>query len=135
MITVQPELISGVLQPLPLIEANYIHAHAVVVTGRQEMTLLKSFLDELTYGFSDSVKAFLSILFTDIFVGVHSPYGWQVILESTLRRFGLPENQNFISLFIATFPVILDTIFKYGIFRYLNRTSPSAVATYHSMNE
>jgi len=37
--------------------------------------------------------------------------------------------------FIATIPVILDTLFKYWIFRYLNRLSPSAVATYRTMNE
>ena len=42
---------------------------------------------------------------------------------------------NFIFLFIATFPVILDTIFNYWIFRYLNRISPSSVATYKNMNE
>jgi lipoprotein signal peptidase len=52
-----------------------------------------------------------------------------------LRHFGLPESRDFIFLFISTFPVILDTIFKYWIFRYLNKVSPSAVATYHSMNE
>ena len=33
------------------------------------------------------------------------------------------------SLFIATFPVILAKIFKYWIFRYLNRLSPFSVAT------
>lgn len=80
-------------------------------------------------------KAFIIILFTDMFVGFHSPHGWEVILEGVARHFGLPENHNIISLFIATVPVILDTIFKYWIFRYLNRISPSAVATYRNMNE
>jgi len=47
----------------------------------------------------------------------------------------LPENRDLIFLFIATFPVLLDTVFKYWIFRYLNQVSPSAVATYHEMNE
>ncbi|HJN34815.1 MAG TPA: proton extrusion protein PcxA, partial [Prochlorococcus sp.] len=42
--------------------------------------------------------------------------------------------ENFILLFIATFPVILATIFKYWIFRYLNRVSPSSVATLRGMN-
>lgn len=107
----------------------------LVVTGRQQMAILRYFTDKLVYGLSDSAKAFLIILSTNIFVEFHSSYGWEVILESTLRHFGLPENQNFISLFIATFPVILDSIFKYWIFRYLNRASPSAVATYHNMND
>jgi lipoprotein signal peptidase len=56
-------------------------------------------------------------------------------LKGDLKRFGFPENKGFIFLFIATVPVIADTIFKYWIFRYLNRSSPSAVATYHNMNE
>ncbi|MBC7516641.1 MAG: proton extrusion protein PcxA, partial [Alkalinema sp. FL-bin-369] len=78
---------------------------------------------------------FIIILFTDIFVGFHSPHGWEVLLEGVAQHFGLDANRSYISLFIATFPVILDTIFKYWIFRYLNRISPSAVATYKEMNE
>lgn len=107
----------------------------LLVTNKQKLTILKSFSDDITYSLSDSAKAFLIILSTDIFVGYHSPYGWEIILEKILIHFGFPENKSFISLFIATVPVILDTIFKYWIFRYLNRISPSAVATYRNMNE
>ena len=108
---------------------------AIVVTGKQQIATLKAFIDELIYGLSDSAKAFLIILFTDLFVGFHSSHGWEVILKNTLNHFGLSENKDFIFMFIATFPVILDSIFKYWIFRYLNRISPSAVATYRNMNE
>lgn len=107
----------------------------VLVTSKREIAVLKSFMDQLIYGLSDSAKAFIIILFTDIFVGFHSPHGWEVLLEGVSRHLGLPANRDFIFLFIATFPVILDTIFKYWIFRYLNRVSPSAVATYRNMNE
>jgi CemA family len=107
----------------------------VIVTSKREIAVLKSFMDQLIYGLSDSAKAFIIILFTDIFVGFHSPHGWEVLLEGVSRHLGLPANRDFIFLFIATFPVILDTIFKYWIFRYLNRVSPSAVATYRNMNE
>jgi hypothetical protein len=107
----------------------------VLMVSRRELEVLKQFLDGLIYGLSDSAKAFVIILFTDMFVGFHSPHGWEVILESIARHFGLPENREFNFLFIATFPVILDTVMKYWIFRYLNRISPSAVATYHNMNE
>ncbi len=107
----------------------------VLIRGKREVTVLKSFMDEIVYGLSDSAKAFIIILFTDIFVGFHSPHGWEVLLEGIARHFGLPASHDFIFLFIATFPVILDTIFKYWIFRYLNRISPSAVATYKTMNE
>ncbi len=107
----------------------------LLMNSRRELTILKEFFDKVVYGLSDSAKAFIIILFTDIFVGFHSPHGWEVLLENVSRHLGLPENRSFIFLFIATFPVILDTIFKYWIFRYLNRISPSAVATYRNMNE
>lgn len=107
----------------------------VLISSREEIEIVKEFIDEIVYGLSDSAKAFLIILFTDMFVGFHSPHGWEVILESIARHFGLPENRDFNFLFIATFPVILDTIFKYWIFRYLNGISPSSVATYRNMNE
>ena len=104
-------------------------------TGSAQIAVLKSFLDELLYSLSDATKAFLIILSTDVFVGFHSPHGWEVLLEVGLRHIGLPESPNFIFLFVATFPVVLDTVFKYWIFRYLNQISPSAVATYRNMNE
>ena len=106
----------------------------VCLFGREEIRVLRGFLDEAVYGLSDSAKAFVIILFTDIFVGFHSPEGWTVLLEGISEHLGLPAQQKFIDLFIATFPVILATIFKYWIFRYLNRVSPSSVATLRNMN-
>nr|YP_010952204.1 envelope membrane protein [Gloiopeltis furcata]WMP13873.1 envelope membrane protein [Gloiopeltis furcata] len=108
---------------------------SILIVTRRQFSILKSFVNELIYSLSDTAKAFLIILFTDIFVGFHSPHGWEVIIEVILRHFGLAESRDFIFIFISTFPVILDTIFKYWIFRYLNKISPSAVATYHNMNE
>jgi len=107
----------------------------LLIKSKRSLDIFKSFIDDIIYGLSDSAKAFIIILFTDIFVGFHSPHGWEVLLEGICRHLGLPESREFIFIFIATFPVILDTIFKYWIFRYLNRISPSAVATYKNMNE
>lgn len=107
----------------------------LILKGQTQLKNLKQFLGELSAGLSDSAKAFLIILGTDIFVGFHSSYGWDVILNGALSHYGLPENKQFVGLFIATFPVTLDAIGKYWIFRYLNRISPSAVVTYRSMNE
>ncbi len=107
----------------------------LIFIGREEISILKAFLDQIVYGLSDSAKAFIIILFTDVFVGYHSPHGWEVLLEGLARHFGIPENKALIFGFIATFPVFLDTLFKYWIFRYLNRVSPSAVATYKTMND
>jgi hypothetical protein len=106
----------------------------VCLLAREDIRMLRGFLDEQVYGLSDSAKAFAIILFTDIFVGFHSPEGWTVLLGGVANHLGLPVRENFVMLFIATFPVILATIFKYWIFRYLNRVSPSSVATLRNMN-
>jgi hypothetical protein len=102
---------------------------------KPQVIILKSFLTESLYSLSDTTKSFLLILGMDLLVGFHSPRGWEIVLESALRHFGLPENESFILLFVALFPVFLDTVFKYWIFRYLNKISPSTVVTYHSMLE
>ena len=102
---------------------------------KPQVIILKSFLTESIYSLSDTTKSFLLIFFTDLLVGFHSPRGWDLVLEIFLKHFGFPENQDFILLFVATFPVLLDTVFKYWIFRYLNKISPSTVATYHNMIE
>ncbi|MEH2147614.1 proton extrusion protein PcxA [Nostoc sp.] len=107
----------------------------VIALSKREIMILKSFMDTVVYGLSDSAKAFLIILVTDIFVGFHSPDGWEVLLAGLAEHLGLPASRNVIFLFIATFPVILNTIFKYWIFRYLSRLSPSALATLKEMDE
>ncbi len=107
----------------------------LIIWMKPQIIILKSFLTESIYSLSDTTKSFLLILGTDLLVGFHSPRGWEIILELLLRHFGFPENQDFVYLFVATFPVLLDTVFKYWIFRYLNQISPSTVATYHSMIE
>ncbi len=107
----------------------------IIAAGKREIAILKSFMDEIAYGLSDSAKAFIIILFTDTFVGFHSPHGWEVVLEVFANHIGVRADRSFIGIFIATFPVILDTIIKYWIFRYLTRISPSAVATYREMDD
>ncbi|MBE8988528.1 proton extrusion protein PcxA [Nostoc sp. LEGE 12450] len=107
----------------------------IIVYSKREIAIVKSFIDTIVYGLSDSAKAFIIILFTDIFVGFHSPDGWEVLLEGFAEHLGLPASRNAIFVFIATFPVILNTIFKYWIFRYLSRLSPSALATLKEMDE
>lgn len=105
------------------------------VLMKPQIIILKSFVIESIYSLSDTTKSFLLILGMDLLVGFHSPHGWEIAVESLLRHFGLPENESFILFFVALFPVFLDTVFKYWIFRYLNKISPSTVVTYHSMLE
>ncbi|MCF2148913.1 proton extrusion protein PcxA [Desmonostoc muscorum LEGE 12446] len=107
----------------------------VISLSKREIVVVKSFIDNIVYGLSDSAKAFLIILVTDIFVGFHSPHGWEIILEVLAEHLGLAANESAIYLFIATFPVMLNTIVKYWIFRYLSRLSPSALATLKEMDE
>lgn len=107
----------------------------VFIFSKTKLIILKSFLAESLYSLSDTTKSFLLILGTDLLVGFHSPRGWEVFLKWVFYHFGVPENEEFMSLFVATFPVFLDTIFKYWIFRSLNKISPSTVATYHNMIE
>ncbi|AFZ22665.1 CemA family [Cylindrospermum stagnale PCC 7417] len=107
----------------------------IIALNKKEIVIVKSFLDEIVYGLSDSAKAFIIILLTDVFVGFHSPHGWEILLEGLAEHLGLPASRSAIFTFIATFPVILNTIFKYWIFRYLSRLSPSALATLKEMDE
>jgi hypothetical protein len=108
---------------------------ALIYFGRQQMITLKSLIDRVFVGLNDATKVYLIILFTDMFVGYHSSHGWEVLLEGIAEHFGLPSDRNAIFLFIATVPVMMDATFKYLIFNYLTRKSPSAVAVYRTMNE
>jgi hypothetical protein len=114
---------------------TFVAVFSLSVGMRPQIIILRSFLTESIYSLSDTTKSFLLILVTDLLVGFHSPRGWEIGIEMLLRHLGLPEDQDFIFLFVAAFPVFLDTIFKYWIFRYLNKISPSTVATYHNMIE
>lgn len=107
----------------------------VILGFKAQMIILKSFVLEFLYSLSDTLKSVLLIFSTNLLVGFHSPRGWELLLEILFHRFGFPPSEHFVLLFVATFPVFLDTIFKYWIFRYLNKISPSTVATYHSMLE
>ena len=107
----------------------------LAIAMKPQLIILKSFLTEFLYSFGDTTKSFLLLFITDLFVGFHSPHGWEVFLYSVMDRFGIAENEDFIFLFVATVPVLLDTLIKYWIFRYLNKVSPSTVATYHSLIE
>lgn len=108
---------------------------AILIFGRQQLAITRAYVSRYFLSLNDITKAFIFILFTDIFVGFHSAEGWTVILETLFRHFGWRENITFISLFVATVPVILDTIFKLLIFNYLTRKSPTAATILEKMNQ
>nr|ATL60677.1 envelope membrane protein [Rondeletia odorata] len=105
------------------------------ILGNEKLVILNSWAQEFVYNLSDTVKAFSILLLTDLCIGFHSPHGWELMVGSVYKDFGFVHNDQIISGLVSTFPVILDTIFKYWIFRYLNRISPSLVVIYHSMND
>nr|YP_009484626.1 chloroplast envelope membrane protein [Fagopyrum luojishanense]YP_010144352.1 envelope membrane protein [Fagopyrum leptopodum]YP_010940898.1 envelope membrane protein [Fagopyrum gracilipes]UFZ13483.1 chloroplast envelope membrane protein [Fagopyrum longistylum]ARD73491.1 chloroplast envelope membrane protein [Fagopyrum luojishanense]QQL92593.1 envelope membrane protein [Fagopyrum leptopodum]QQL92678.1 envelope membrane protein [Fagopyrum leptopodum]WLS50414.1 envelope membrane protein [Fa len=105
------------------------------IIGNKELLILNSWVQEFLYNLSDTIKAFSILLLTDFCIGFHSPHGWELMVGSIYKDFGFSQNDQIVSGLVSTFPVILDTILKYLIFRYLNRVSPSLVVIYHSMNE
>lgn len=107
----------------------------VILVMKAEIIILKSFLIETVYSFNDTTKSFLIIFITDLLVGFHSSPGWELFFQSILNRFGLPFTETSILLTVAIVPVFLDTLFKYWIFRYLNKISPTTVATLNAMRE
>ena len=105
----------------------------IFLSRREEKDAVKLLYSGLLVTLSDSAKAFVLILGTDIFVGFHSAHGWEVLLDFVAHHLGIAANHALIFLFIATVPVILDTIIKYGIFQS-NQISPSTVAAFKEMN-
>nr|WRI60950.1 envelope membrane protein [Emblica urinaria] len=108
---------------------------AYSILGNEELIILNSWVQEFLYNLSDTIKAFSILLVTDLCIGFHSPHGWELMIGSVYKDFGFAHNDQIISGLVSTFPVIIDTIIKYWIFRYLNRVSPSLVVIYHSMND
>nr|YP_010422115.1 envelope membrane protein [Urtica urens]USG56249.1 envelope membrane protein [Urtica urens] len=113
----------------------FIILSASSIIGNEYLIFINSCLQEFLYNLSDTIKAFFILLLTDLCIGFHSPHGWELIIGSIYRDFGFDHYNQIISGVVSTFPVILDTIFKYLIFHYLNRVSPSLVVIYHSMND
>nr|YP_009319910.1 envelope membrane protein [Triolena amazonica]APA19024.1 envelope membrane protein [Triolena amazonica] len=113
----------------------FIILSAYSILGNEELLILNSWVQEFLYNLSDTIKAFSILLLTDLCIGFHSPHGWELMIGYVYKDFGFVHNEKIISGLVSTFPVIIDTIFKYWIFHYLNRLSPSLVVIYHSMND
>lgn len=103
--------------------------------GKEKLFILNSWVQEFLYNLSDTIKAFSILLLTDLCIGFHSPHGWELMIGYIYKDFGFAHYEQILSGLVSTFPVILDTIFKYWIFRYLNRVSPSLVVIYHAIND
>nr|YP_009436721.1 chloroplast envelope membrane protein [Cyphia phyteuma]ATG27097.1 chloroplast envelope membrane protein [Cyphia phyteuma] len=105
------------------------------ILGNKELVILNSWAKEFVYNLNDTTKAICILLVIDFCVGFHSNRGWELLISSVYKYLGFVHNDLLISCLVWILPVILDSIFKYWIFFYLNRVSPSLVVIYHSISE
>ncbi|KAH0851511.1 LOW QUALITY PROTEIN: hypothetical protein HID58_094689, partial [Brassica napus] len=85
--------------------------------GKEKLFILNSWVQEFLYNLSDTIKAFSILLLTDLCIGFHSPHGWELMIGYIYKDFGFAHYEQILSGLVSTFPVILDTIFKYWIFQ------------------
>nr|UPX07508.1 envelope membrane protein [Leptocodon hirsutus] len=105
------------------------------ILGNKELVILNSWAQEFLYNLSDTTKALSILLLADLCLGFHSTRGWELLISSVYKDFGFVQNDQIISCLVSILPVILDSIFKYWVFYYLNRISPSLVVIYHAISE
>lgn len=107
----------------------------LLIWGKNRLTILNSWAQEVFHSLSDTMKAFLIVFLADLCIGFHSRHGWEVLTRLFLEHLGFPHSKQLISCFTSIAPVIFHTLFKYWVFRDLSRISPSIVANYDAMNE
>mmetsp|Transcript_5228 Transcript_5228/g.9949 ORF Transcript_5228/g.9949 Transcript_5228/m.9949 type:complete len:573 (+) Transcript_5228:410-2128(+) len=96
-----------------------------VFTNKRRVQLLQGWLGEKFLNMEASTQAFSLLLAADVLVGYHSSDGWITAVNLVLAHYGLPENEELTSLFVATVPVALDVTFKYWAFKTLRKIAPS----------
>ncbi|EPS63936.1 hypothetical protein M569_10843, partial [Genlisea aurea] len=79
---------------------------------RSEVALLKFTGYKILNNVTDTGKAFLIILVTDIFLGYHSESGWQTLLEVIVEHYGFEIDQAAITIFVCFIPVVIDACVK-----------------------
>ncbi|KAI4376384.1 hypothetical protein MLD38_014153 [Melastoma candidum] len=101
--------------------------------NQNRVALLKFTGYQIINNISDSGKAFLIILITDIFLGYHSESGWQTLLEVIVEHYGLQIDQSAITVFICFVPVVMDACVKLWLFKFLPRLSPKVANIFREM--
>lgn len=101
--------------------------------NQNQVALLKFTGYKLVNNISDTGKAFLIILITDIFLGYHSESGWQTLLEVMVEHYGLEVDQAAITIFVCLIPVIIDACVKLWMFKFLPRLSPKVANIFQEM--
>ncbi|OMO61390.1 Cofactor of nitrate reductase and xanthine dehydrogenase [Corchorus capsularis] len=84
----------------------------ILYLNQSKVALLKFTGYKILSNISDTGKAFLIILITDIFLGYHSESGWQTLLEIIVEHYGFQIDSSAITIFVCFIPVILDACVK-----------------------
>lgn len=105
----------------------------ILYFNQSKVALLKFTGYKIINNISDTGKAFLIILITDIFLGYHSESGWQTLLEVIVEHYGLEVDQSAITIFICLIPVIIDACVKLWLFKFLPRLSPKVSNIFQEM--
>ncbi|XP_076929374.1 protein DAY-LENGTH-DEPENDENT DELAYED-GREENING 1, chloroplastic-like [Bidens hawaiensis] len=101
--------------------------------NQNQVALLKFTGYKIINNVSDTGKAFLIILITDIFLGYHSESGWQTLLEIIVEHYGFDVDQSAIVIFVCLIPVIMDACVKLWMFKFLPRLSPKVSNIFQEM--
>nr|YP_009670535.1 chloroplast envelope membrane protein [Passiflora suberosa]QCX29822.1 chloroplast envelope membrane protein [Passiflora suberosa]QNR05231.1 CemA [Passiflora suberosa] len=113
---------------------SFVILSGYYILGKEKLIILNSWLQEFLYNLNDTIKA-LSILFlSELCLGYHSTGLWELMIGSVCKDFGFTHNDQILPFLSSILPVIGDTIFKYWVFDYLNRISPSLVVIYDSIS-
>ncbi|TYI24664.1 hypothetical protein ES332_A05G000400v1 [Gossypium tomentosum] len=105
----------------------------VLHLNQSKVALLKFAGYKIISNISDTGKAFLIILITDIFLGYHSESGWQTLLEIIVEHYGLQVDQSAITIFVCLIPVVIDACVKLWLFKFLPRLSPRVSNIFREM--
>lgn len=106
---------------------------ALLYFFQNQVALLKFTGYKILNNISDTGKAFLIILITDIFLGYHSESGWQTLLEVIVEHYGLEVDQAAITIFICFVPVVMDACVKLWLFKYLPKLSTRVSTIFQEM--
>lgn len=101
--------------------------------NQAKVALLKFTGYKILNNISDTGKAFLIILITDIFLGYHSESGWQTVCEIVVEHYGLEVDQAAITIFICLVPVVMDACVKLWLFKSLPGLSPKVANIFKEM--
>ncbi|OEL24396.1 Chloroplast envelope membrane protein [Dichanthelium oligosanthes] len=97
----------------------------LICFNQSKVAMLKFTGYKLLNNISDSGKAFLIILVSDILLGYHSESGWHTLVEVILEHYGLEADQAAVTFFVCLVPVAFDVFIKFWVYKYLPRLSPS----------